>query len=197
MKKILNFSGFLLAFFVLSFLFAKPTMGQNKELVIVDQMVSDYQSIISNLDRQADVFIIPKTGNPLELIAAELAKRPGLKAIHLFVMCKPGAIVFDQLAITEQNIQQYAVSFASWFSYLNKDSEILIYGSELASNTEGKTLLSSISKQTGATIRASEDVTGPSSENGNWELEYSTGNTKTNGIVSAMTKSSFKSLSDK
>lgn len=185
----------LLMFF--SVLLSNAGICQNRELVIIDPLVNNYQTIINQLSRQADVVVIPVAKNPLVFITDELAKRKDISAVHLFVMCKPGSIVFDQLAITETNMADCMSEFAKWFSYMNQNTEILIYGSELASSETGIGIIKAISKQTGAVVRASTDISGPVSENGNWELEYSTGKSKVEAILNSSARSTYNGFVNK
>lgn len=129
--------------------------AQKNELVIIDQAAEDIEVIISQFAREVNIYIIPSAGNPLDLITEALKTHQNTDVIHLFAMCKPGAIVFNQLSLLESELDQYNSYFEQWKKLLSPKAEIFIYGNNLAFDTEGKNMINVIAAKTGSVVRAS------------------------------------------
>ncbi|NLF41272.1 MAG: DUF4347 domain-containing protein [Bacteroidales bacterium] len=182
MKKIFFSRLPLIAIVGLLLLSNYTTKAQSKELVIIDQAVGNIEEIKSQFAREIDVFIIPSPGNPLELITETLKKHQDIKVIHLFVMCKPGAIVFDQLCILESNIEQYDTFFSQWNDLLPSEAEIIIYGNHLAYDANGKNMVNAIAEKTGAGVRASTIAPGAEKDAFNRNPDFTTGRSKAKSV---------------
>lgn len=182
MKKIFFSRLPLFAIVGLLLLASFTTKAQSKELVIIDQAVGNIEEIKSQFERDIDVYIIPTPGNPLEFIIETLKEHQGTKVIHLFVMCKPGAIVFDQLCILESNIEQYDTFFSQWNDLLPSKAEIIIYGNHLAFDENGKNMVNVIAGKTGAIVRASTIAPGVETDAFNRNPDYTTGRSKAKSV---------------
>jgi len=182
MKKIIFSKLPLFAFVGLLLLGSFTTKAQNKELVIIDQAVGNIEEIKSQFAREIDVYIIPSPGNPLEFISETLKKHHDIKVIHLFVMCKPGAIVFDQLCILDSNIEQYDTFFSQWDNLLPSKAEIIIYGNHLAYDENGKNMVNAIAGKTGAIVRASTIAPGAEKDAFNHNPDFTTGRSKAKSV---------------
>ncbi|MFY4765170.1 DUF4347 domain-containing protein, partial [Aliarcobacter butzleri] len=66
---------------------------------------------------------------------------------------------------------------------LSENGDILLYGCNVASDGSGQEFINSIVSITQADVAASNDVTGNSNVNGDWDLEVSSGNIETQALV--------------
>ena len=58
---------------------------------------------------------------------------------------------------------------------MTEDADLLLYGCNLAGNSEGEEFVAVLSTMTGADVAASTDLTGHETLGGDWDLEYQTG----------------------
>jgi hypothetical protein len=124
--------------------------GQISRLIVIDPLVEIESRNIANLPGQK-VVMLPDEGNPLKFIAKEL-KESTYDEIHLFLLTKQGSIIFDEINIIPENIQDYAGDFGEWKSITKPEFKIVIHSEDLASGQEGLFLVKKITEFTGREV---------------------------------------------
>ena len=152
--------------------------SSRNEVVIVDGAIKDYQSIISSIGNNAEVFILGENST-LDSIANLLGDRSGIDAIHIFTHGSPGTLLIGDHLYDENNISEYADALAEIGGSLTETGDILLYGCNIAATGDGQSFLSQFATLTSADIAASDDVTGNLIMGGDWELEYESGSIET------------------
>ena len=148
------------------------------EVVIVDGAIANYQSIISSIGSDADVFILGKNA-ALSDIANLLSDRSGVDALHIFTHGSPGTLLIGDHLYDEINISEHADALAEIGSALTETGDILLYGCNIAATGEGQSFLSQFAALTSADVAASDDVTGNLILGGDWDLEHESGSIET------------------
>lgn len=126
-------------------------IGQPPKIYIIDPLVVEADINIDGATSADRIFRMPDKGNPLALIADEL-KAKSYSEIHLFVLTKPGSMIFDKLNILAKNVDDYALLFAEWKKSLTPETKIIIHSEVLASVPEGEKIIESISDFTGTEV---------------------------------------------
>jgi hypothetical protein len=124
--------------------------GQPVSLIVIDPLVEKESRIIANVPGQK-VVMLPDEGNPLKFITKEL-KESTYDEIHLFLLTKQGSIIFDEINIIPENIQDYAGDFGEWKSITKPEFKIVIHSEDLASGQEGLFLVKKITEFTGKEV---------------------------------------------
>jgi len=125
--------------------------GQISRLIVIDPLVEkEIRNIAGNYPGQK-VVILPDEGNPLKYITSEL-KKSMYDEIHLYLLTKPGSIIFDEINIIPENIQDYAGDFGEWKSITKPEFKIVIHSEDLASGQEGLFLVKKITEFTGREV---------------------------------------------
>lgn len=124
--------------------------GQPVSLIVIDPLVEKESRNIANLPGQK-VVMLPDEGNPLKFIANEL-KESMYDEIHLFLLTKQGSIIFDEINIIPENIQEYSGDFSGWKSITKPEFKIVIHSEDLASGQEGLFLVKKITEFTGREV---------------------------------------------
>ncbi len=97
------------------------------------------------------MIILPDEGNPLEFIANEL--RDSLyDEIHLYLLTKPGSIIFDEINIIAENILDYSGDFSVWKNITKPGSKIKIHSENLTSVEGGLFIINKITEFTGKVV---------------------------------------------
>jgi hypothetical protein len=135
---------------VLVFHQALKVNGQPINLIVIDPLVEKESRNIANLPGQK-VVMLPDEGNPLKFIANEL-KQSMYDEIHLFLLTKQGSIIFDEINIIPENIQEYSGDFREWKSLTKPEFKIVIHSEDLASGQEGLFLVKKITEFTGREV---------------------------------------------
>ena len=123
------------------------------KLIVIDPLVAEESEGIISRNSDAKVYFLPDKGNPLQLIAAEM-KKDAYDEVHLYLLTKPGSIIFDEMNIIPDNVRDYSADFSDWKDNLQPDAVITIHSSELTSVPEGLVLVNSISAFTGRKVLA-------------------------------------------
>lgn len=125
--------------------------GQLPGIYVVDRLVADVFTHIEGMATTDKIFNLPDKGNPLDLITEELKLR-NYSELHLFLLTKPGSMIFDELNILAENVTEYASQFSEWRKYLAPGAKIIIHSDSLTSVPDGITLVERISELTGVTV---------------------------------------------
>lgn len=145
-----------LLFLVLSvFFFSLAANGQTKKLVVIDPLVAGETVGIESLPPSLVVLRLSETGNPLPLITAELKKQV-YNELHIYVLTKPGSIIFDELNLLADNVDSYAAAFGEWKTLLSSEARIVIHSEVLTTVREGEELLNLLMRYTGKVVVANK-----------------------------------------
>ncbi|WP_419195274.1 DUF4347 domain-containing protein, partial [Novipirellula herctigrandis] len=157
---------------------AQLAIHQANEIVIIDSRVSDIEQLLGDLnesDRNVDVYVLDADRDGVDQITEILGSRTDVTAIHLVTHAEDGAVKLGNTWLGQSNLDGYAGQIASWQSSLSSDADMLLYGCDLAASEDGRTLIESLSALSGADVAASDDDTGHVDYQGDWLLEYTTG----------------------
>lgn len=126
-------------------------LPQVSKLIVVDQLVTDKLNEIKNTYSGSRLLLLPETGNPISIIAGEL-RNNSYSEIHIFVLTKPGSIVFDEITILPENIEDYSADFIKWKDSATGRSTVVIHSDVLTSVPEGNFLINRLEALTGKKV---------------------------------------------
>ncbi|QDV13542.1 Bifunctional hemolysin/adenylate cyclase precursor [Rosistilla oblonga] len=148
------------------------------EVVVIDSAVQDAATMLAGLQGSADpstnwivVRIDPSTDG-IQQISDTLARQSSVDALHLIGHGDGRGIDLGDTFLDVDSLSGYASDIALWGDALSHDADILIYGCDLASTADGRTLVEAIAALTAADVAASDDATGHELLGGDWQLEY-------------------------
>ena len=144
-----------------------------RELIFVDETVTDYQSIVAGID--AEVIRLDSSTDGIEQITDVLAGYDNLDAIHLISHGDEGVLQLGDTTLDWQGFNEYNDELIEWGDALAEEADFLIYGCNVAGGEEGEAFVDRLSSLTGADVAASTDLTGNAELGGDWDLEYSAG----------------------
>jgi hypothetical protein len=129
--------------------------GQTSGLVVIDPLVENEFKNITAKDTLLKVITLPNEGNPIKFITNEL-KKSAYDEIHLYMLTKPGSIIFDEINIIPENIQDYSGDFSEWSSLTKPELKIIIHSENLTSGDEGLFIVRKITEFTGREVVVKE-----------------------------------------
>jgi hypothetical protein len=138
--------------FTLSVLSTFFTAGQATKLIVIDPLVANEVGNISDSYPGQKVITLPDTVNPLKFIANKL-RDSRYDEIHLYLLTKPGSIIFDEINIIAENIQDYSGDFGEWKTIAKPGLKIIIHSENLTTVEEGLFIVSKITDFTGKVVR--------------------------------------------
>ena len=152
-----------------------PLHNSASSLVVIDPTVENYQQLVAGVQPNSEVLILDPAKDAIDQITQVLLGQSGISSLHLVSHGESGAIQLGETWLDRAALDRYQTEFQQWSKSFTQDADILIYGCDVALGETGRTFINQFSQLTGATIAASEDLTGSAKLNGNWTLEASTG----------------------
>lgn len=155
--------------------FEKP----RREVAFVDITVSDYQTLVDGVGEGVEVYLV----SSMDDINSILKNEMNIDAIHILSHGNTGEISVGNDVLNQNTLSNFDEVLQSMKSSLNENGDILLYGCNVASDGTGQEFIDLLSSETQADVAASNDVTGNSNVNGDWDLEIETGSIETSTIV--------------
>ncbi len=158
------------------------------EIVFLDPAVENGDQLLVELlmsasERSMEVHLLDAGEDGLEQIADYLEGRSDIGAIHIISHGEDAKLRLGDAEITGEELAgMYAAELAEIGEALADDADILLYGCDLAGNTDGEAFLETFASITGADVAASDDLTGAAELGGDWELEVATGEIETGSL---------------
>ncbi len=172
-------------------LLGKPAdVPAKREIVFVDAAVEDYQSLVAGIQSGAEVVILDANRNGTDQISEVLAQRAGISAVHIVSHGEPGSLNLGNSTLNLAGIAETQ----QWANALSPDADILLYGCDVASGTQGEAFVEKLGELTGADVAASTDKTGSAIEGGDWLLEYGAGHIETDLAFNEPARSAYDSV---
>lgn len=155
-------------------------LQQAKEVVIVDWTVTDYQTLIKDINPNTPVIVLQPGQSGLAGLAKVLAGFENLDAIHLVTHGWGGALQLGGQMVTDETLQTQAGDVQAIANALKAGGDLMLYGCSVAAGSAGQQFLGDLVQVLGdVDVAASTDKTGPTKLGGDWDLEWSSGNVET------------------
>ncbi|MCU7890200.1 MAG: DUF4347 domain-containing protein [Candidatus Thiodiazotropha sp. (ex Ustalcina ferruginea)] len=174
----------------------------SQELVIIDQMTPDYQSLVDDMisqsgnGRSIEIVLLDTDSNGIEQISETLSQYTDLDAVHLISHGSDGEIHLGDATIDIDEVQHNGEAINTWGNAFSAEGDLLIYGCDLAATIEGERLVDSLAQLTGADIAGSDDRTGHNTLGGDWDLEVQTGSIESDIVIQQSLQLAWNHLLD-
>ncbi len=165
------------------------------EIVFVDPTVPNYQELLSGMDPNIEVIMLDSGKDGMEQMAASLAGRTGIDAIHIISHGTEGQLSLGTGTLTQASmLGEYADELATIKQTLSESADILVYGCDFAEGEAGQEAARLLSELTGADVAASTDDTGYADLGGDWDFEFHVGAIETEIAFSYDTQADWVGL---
>ena len=157
---------------------ADPALDNGKkEAVLVDTSVADYKTLEAGLAAGVAIIEFDGSKDGLAQIARWAAGQSGYEAIHILSHGGEATLNLGTTVLTDSRLSDSLVQaeLAELGHALKAGGDLLLYGCDLAANSDGAQFLGDLAAATGADVAASTDATGAAAKGGDWTLEAATG----------------------
>jgi hypothetical protein len=162
---------------------AAPQAVRN-EIIFVDSGVSNWTEITASAAPGAEIVVLDANRDGVEQIAAALAGRTGVDAIHIVSHGGEGELRLGSATLDAASMQgDHLDELTAIGRALSAEGDILIYGCDFTAGDKGLEAAMILGGVTGADIAASSDLTGAADLGGDWELETSTGHIEASALT--------------
>ena len=166
-----------------------PKTSGVTSIAFVDSDISQSEALIQGL--QVDkVFLLNGQTNAIEQIAHSLGEYQNLESVHIFSHGGNNILQFANGSLSQTNLKEFEEELMDWGKALSPGGDLLFYGCNLAAG--GDQFIQQISQLTQADVAASDDITGHTSLNGDWDLERTVGNIEAAIAVNQATQADYQ-----
>ncbi len=159
-----------------------PTTGR-QDIAFIDASLDNLQDLIDQFQASyrgeggaLEVFLIDRQSSGIDQISSYLATSAhDYSSIHLVTHGGSGQFQLGSDWINVSTLAEHSSQLLMWQNSLTSDADLLIYGCQVASTTDGEQLGNALSELLDVDVALSRDATGASALGANWELEFQTG----------------------
>ena len=175
------------------------TKDANVNLMFVDPSVENIDQLKQELADNTIAYKLDATADGISQVTEALADLKSkfnisFSSLHFVSHGAEGEIQLGSTTLNSTAISNYQDQLESWKGLLTDDADLLFYGCNLAKSEAGESLLKTISNYTDADIAASNDLTGHSKLQGDWDLEYTIGDIDSGIGFKDSVKQSYKAI---
>jgi len=156
---------------------------QRTEVTFIESNVGDLQTLIQGLGPNAEVHILNAGEDGLQQIAAILAGRSGIDALHIISHGDTAAINLGVLQLDSTNLDAHGADLQAIGNSMAPNGDIMLYGCDVAQGSDGAAFVDRLAVVSGADVAASSNLTGSAALGGDWKLEVSSGHIETQSVV--------------
>ncbi|WP_019504105.1 Ig-like domain-containing protein [Pleurocapsa sp. PCC 7319] len=150
-------------------------LSSQTNLAFVDRNILGYEDLVSGIAPDTEILILESERDAIAQITETLNHYEEVSSLHIVSHGDRGSLQLGNTNLSLENLGEYQDELLSWGNVLTEDSDILLYGCNVAEG-EGKEFVDVFSQMTGSDIAASTDLTGSRLFGGDGDLEYATGN---------------------
>ena len=150
------------------------------EILVIDTSLASYEQIITDIDQtNLDIHFIDSQKDGILQINKILYQYKNLDALHIVSHGSEGEINLGNSSLNSDSLDSYKSLIQNWSQSFTDSTDILIYGCDVAGNTDGQKFIEKLSQLTEADVAASSDITG---FGGDTDFEFSTGPIESQGL---------------
>ncbi|QDS88367.1 Cadherin domain protein [Rosistilla ulvae] len=152
------------------------------QIVFIDSAVADLDALTADLNRDDSrfaVFILDAQRDGVDQISEILAGQQDVQGIHIVSHGEEGQIKLGNTWLGIDEMDGYAGQIANWGGSLADGADLLIYGCDIASTSDGRAMIDALGALCACDVAASDDDTGNGAYDADWLLEYTTGSVQT------------------
>ncbi|WP_396189341.1 DUF4347 domain-containing protein, partial [Flavobacterium sp.] len=140
------------------------------EVAFIASELADRATLVQTLREGVTHVILDKARDGLDQITRYLSNHH-IRVLHIVSHGGAGFIELGSIRLNRDTFSQYESELREIGELLAADAEIHLYGCEVSSTAAGAAFTEMLSEITGASVAASENLTGSASLGGDWDLE--------------------------
>ena len=142
----------------------------------LDDLLSQLQETYNGSESHLEVVLLDRHTSGVEQITSYLAASDHeFASMHLVTHGSSGQVQLGSDWINIHTLDQYSQSMLTWQDSLTQDADLLIYGCQVASTSDGQQLGLELADLLDVDVALSDDATGASALGGDWDLEFQVG----------------------
>ncbi|MCZ2721330.1 DUF4347 domain-containing protein [Marinomonas sp. 15G1-11] len=151
-------------------------------ILFVDTHVDDYMTLINGVEHATKIVILHPDQDGIEQISQTLNQHAELEEIHILSHGSEAELVIGNGSLNQSNLDAYQSLLKNWSNALSDTAGIVLYGCNVAKGAIGQHFIQQLAALTGASVTASNNLTGSAELGGGWSFE-STNKEKTTDLI--------------
>ena len=146
---------------------------QSREVVFIDRGIKAPEVLLQGVLPGVAAYLLTPDQDPIEEITKTLQAVGSVHRVHIVSHGSPGCLHLGDRELSWRTIDSHAEQLQTWFTPEVRQAtspSLLLYGCNVAVGDAGSEFLEKLRSYTGAGVAASKDITGHSSQQGNWKL---------------------------
>ena len=135
-------------------------------VVAIDCGIAGWSGLAAEFRRHGEVIVLNGEDDGVAALAAALAKRRGITALHIVSHGEPGALRLGSAVLSAATLPHYRTVLDDLAAALAPGADLLLYGCNTGQGAVGAKFLDLLAAATGANIAASRTRTGAAAHGG-------------------------------
>jgi hypothetical protein len=145
-------------------------MTEPREILFVDPAIADLATISGNLRPGVEAFLLDSATPAARQIAAALAERRGLDAVHVIAHGAPGRVDFAAGGWSAITLDDEAEDLAAIGRALAGSGDLRLWSCETGAGLAGAAFVGRLAQASGAPVAAASGLVGAAAHGGSWQL---------------------------
>jgi hypothetical protein len=137
---------------ILLFTIANVFSQSNSVYIIIDEIADNITELKSEFGNQANVYVTDGISPSAIRQISNSMEGLQINDLHIYALTKPGAIVFNSIAVTSSNIEEWSTEMKAWSK--NVSSKVVIHSDIVFEGVEGSLLKQHLEETTGLIFAA-------------------------------------------
>jgi autotransporter-associated beta strand protein len=150
-------------------------IGLASHLVVVDPSVEDWRTLVADLGPDAGLLVLDPARDGVQAIAAAVAARRGLAALHIVAHGRPGEVRLGSAILSSASLDRHTDALTRIGRSLKIGGDILLYGCDVARGEAGRSFVERFAQLTGADVAAATHPVGAGARGGSFDLDVCIG----------------------
>jgi VCBS repeat-containing protein len=176
--------------------FNAPAASAVVNLLVVDQGVQDWQSLVANVAPGTQVLVLDANQDGVSQIARAVSGLTGLQSIQVLSHGDSGQVSLGNKVVDTAALQGYSAELSAIGQSLASNGDILLFGCDVGSGAAGASFLQTLARATNADIAASTDSVGSAKLGGDWTVEAQTGTIESQVVLAEASTANYAHLLD-
>jgi len=173
----------------------KDAQSSGRTILFIDSGIDNFQVLAKGAAPGTETVLLDNRRDGLQQIA-EYLKQPRndnrrISSLQIVSHGEIGHIQIGNTVLSAQNIDRYDSDWKTIRSALTPDSDILLFGCNVAGGKSGIAFIKRIAVLTGANVAASTNLTGNAARGADWTLEATIGRIRSKTALSGRAREEF------
>ena len=145
-----------------------------REILFIDPGISDIETLLGNLRPEVEAILLDPARPAARQIAAAVAGRHGLGAVHVIAHGAPGRVSFAAGDWSAATLEEEAEDLAAIGQTLGAGRNVNLWSCQTAAGPAGAAFIAGLARASGADIAAATGLVGDAALGDGWELTTAT-----------------------